>query len=887
MDLLRTIFSRIAALFRRRRLDADLDEELRAHIDLAVEENIQRGMSAAAARTAALRDFGGLTQTREQYRLQRGIGFLETTAQDIRYSLRQLRNSPGFALTAILTLALGIGANTAIFTLVQGVLLAPLPYPQPQRLVLLQQSRPTTAHLDLSLPDFEDWQRTSHSFERVAAFTWRESNLTGSGPSEHLPGMEVSSGFFATLGVKPALGREISASEDQPHGAPVALIGDHLWRDRFAASPGVLGKSIAIDGVDTTIIGVLPPGFRFWTDADIYTSLAQGVLPAFVNDRTVHGFLGIGRLQPRVTVAHAQSEMSSIQQNLDRLYPSADRTLDSLLVPLKEAFVGDVRSTLLLLLSAVGVVLLIACTNVASLLLARSATRGREFAIRKALGAGRKRIVQQLLTECVLLALTAGLLGVGLAVLCVRLVLIAFPDSLPRTQNIAIHLPVLLFALAVSLAVGILFGLVPAFKSSRVPLQVSLKAGERGSTRVHQRGQKFMVVFQMALTVVLLAGSGLLLRTIHRLWTVDPGFDANRVIAFKVGFSPSLTGTPQSTRLAFQRLLDRLRRIPGVEAADATNIVPLTDDDNGGPFWLGTTAPASPQDAPHALYFWTGPDYLNTMRIPLLRGRYFTAADTTASQKVIVIDNDLAQRYFPGSEAVGRTIAVPHFGVTRVIGVVGHVKHWGLNDPGIYNPSQIYISIYQLQDNFTAILPSYLNLLVRTPLDEATLMPAIRGAVESSGADQPVYKVKTLEEIVTDSLAPERLPMMLLAAFASLALLLASVGIYGAISCSVADRTKEMGIRMALGAEHRDLMRMVVLEGLRLALIGLAIGVACALLLTRALSSFSHLLYGVDSSDPLTFAAVSLVLIAAALLACSVPALRAMRVNPMQVLRAE
>jgi predicted permease len=887
MDWIRILLSRCAALLRGRKLDHDLDEELRSHIDLAIEENMYRGMNAQQARTTALREFGGVAQARENYREQRGLPLAETLMRDVRYALRQLSRSPGFAATAILTLALGIGANTAIFSVVQGVLLAPLPYPQSDRLVLLHQSRPNVQHLDISYPDFQDWQRTSRSFERMAALSWRDYDLTGPGTPEHLAGMEVSSGFFTTLGVKPALGRDFTPAEDEPEGAPTLLISDRLWRDRFASSAQALGKSMILDGVDFTVIGVLPPKFRFWTDADVYASLGQGSAQIFLNDRTVHSMPAIGRLKPEVNLIQAQGELGAVQENLDRLYPAADRNLGSDLVPLKQAFVGDVSGTLLLLMGAVGIVLLIACTNVANLLLARSASRRREFAIRKALGANRTRIVRQLLTESVLLALAGGLLGLGLAKLGLSLMLSAFPDSLPRTDNIGVHLPVLLFALSISLAVGILFGLAPAFKNSSVSLQGSLKAGDRGSTRVQHRSQSALVVVQMALTLVLLAGSGLLLRTIRQLWSVNPGFDEHHVLTFKVGLSPSLTRTAATTRIAYRQLLDRIRQIPGVQAADLTNIVPLSDQDNSGPFWLGTQAPASPQDAPHALYFWTGPNYLEVMKIPLLRGRFFTPADTSKSQPVIVVDSVLAQTYFPGRDPVGQTITVAHFGAARVIGVVGHVRHWGLADPATYNPGQIYISVYQIEDASVPVFAGWLKIVVRTPLNAATVMPDLKNAIYSAGKDQPVYSIETLAEVVSACMASQRLPMMMLGAFAGLALLLASVGIYGTLSYSVSQRVQEIGIRMALGAKRGNVLRMVIGQGLRLAVVGLALGGTAALLLGRLLKSFSQLLYGVKVNDPLTFIAVSLVLMAAAFLACCLPACRAMRVDPMQALRTE
>jgi predicted permease len=740
--------------------------------------------------------------------------------------------------------------------------------------------------LDISYPDFQDWQRTVRSFQQMAALTWRDYDLTGSGTSEHLKGMEVSSGFFATLGVKLALGRELSASEDLPHAAPAVIISDRLWKDRFASSPQALGKSLILDGAATTIIGVLPPGFRFFTDADVYTSLAQGA-PLIYNDRTIHGFAAIARLKPEATISQAQGEMNTIQQNLDRLYPAADRNLGTLLTPLKQAIVFDVSGTLLLVMGAVGIVLLITCANVANLLLARFVARSREFAVRAALGASRARIVRQLLTESLLLSLAGGVLGVGLAKLGVALALAKLPESMPRADNISVNLPVLLFSFGISIAVGILFGLAPALRSFRVDVQSSLKTADRGSTRGRHHGQSILVIVQMALTLVLLVGSGLLLRTIRQLWSVNPGFDTQHVITFKVGLSPSLTKTASSTRIAYRQLLDRIRKIPGVQAADFTNIVPLSEHDNGGPFWIGAQQSTSMQDAPHALYFETGPQYLRAIQIPLLRGRFFTPADNSDSEPVVVIDSVLAHTYFPHTDPVGQLITVAHWRTARVIGVVGHIRHWGLGDTGAYNPSQIYISFYQISDEWVSAFARELSIAIRTPLDVATIMPAIKDVVYGTGKDQPVYNVQTMEQIASDSMASQRLSMILLGAFAVLALLLASVGIYGTLSYSVSQRIQEIGIRMALGADRSNVLRLLITQGLTLAISGIAIGTIAALTLARLLSSFSQLLYGVTASDPLTFLTVSLVLLGTALVACYIPAHRAMQIDPMQALRTE
>jgi len=886
MDAIRIVFSRCTAIFRRRNLDADLDEELRAHIDLAIAEKRKMGVSDSAARTKALVELGGVTQIKEEFRRQRGLPFPETLLQDLHYALRQFGRSPGFAVSAILTLALGIGASTAIFSVVEGVVLAPLPYPQADRLMMLQESRTGVHQLGISYPDYQDWKRNAGSFEQTAAVAWRDYVLSEPGTPEQVHGMEVSSGLFSTLGVKLKQGREISPAEDKLDGVPVAIISDRLWRQRFLSSPQALGRAVTMDGEVFTVVGVLPPGFRLWSEADVYTSLVRGE-PLLYSDRTIHALAAIGRLRPGVSIGQADAELSSIQQNLDRLYSSADRNLGVNIMPLKQSVVGDAAGTLFMLLGAVGIVLLIACTNVANLLLAHAAARTREFAIRSALGASRVRVVRQLLTESVLLAFTGGVLAIVLAKAAIRLMLAYIPGSVPRAANIAVNLPVLLFAFGISLVVGVAFGLAPAFRGSRVDVQGSLKAGERGSTQIRTRSQNALVIVQMALTLVLLVGSGLLLRTVRDLWNVNPGFNTSHVITFQVGLSPSLTRTASNTRTAYQQLLGRIRGIPGVQAADFTNIVPLSEHDNGGPFWVGAQQSTSMQDAPHALYFETGPDYLRTMGIPLLRGRFFTAADDSSSAPVVVIDSVLAQTYFPGKNPIGENITVAHWRTARVIGVVGHVRHWGLGDPGTYNPSQIYISFYQISDEWVPAFARQLSVAVRTPLDAGSIMPAVRNVVYGAANDQAVFNVETMQQIISDSMASQRLPMFLLAAFAVLALLLASVGIYGVIFYSVTLRVQEIGIRMALGADRRDVLRMVLVQGLSLSFVGLFIGAAGSLVLARVLSSFAELLYGVRTSDPLTFVAASLVLMCAAFVACYLPACRAMRIDPMRALRTE
>jgi predicted permease len=808
---------------------------------------------------------------------------------DIRYALRQFRRNPGFTLVVVLTLALGIGANTGIFSVVEGVLLAPLRYFEPARLVMVWENNPRFPRVWNSYPNFQDWQRSAGSFQQMAAFRQQGVDLASPGTPSHLHSSQISRGFFSTLGVQLALGREFTAQEDQRGGAPAAVISNHLWRERFAGGHEVLGKTVTVDGVNYSIVGVAPPGFRLESEADVYIPLGQ-LDPLILNDRASHdGIFTIARLKSGVSVSQAQAEMSTIQNRLDRLYADDNRYLGIYVEPLKQAIVGDAGRTLTLLLGAVGLVLLIACANVANLLLARSAARNREFAIRSALGANRARVARQLLTESVILSLAGGSLGIAIAFLGIKSVLAAMPEILPRSEGVSVNAAVLLYTLAVSLLAGILFGLAPALKSWSVDPQASLKEGGRGSTVAHRRTQGSLLMMQMAFTLVLLVGAGLLLRTIFHLWTVNPGFDTKNVITFKVGVSHTLTKTPSSTRVAYQQLMERIRQIPGVQAADFTTAVPLTGQGGYLPFWLDSQKPDSLQGAPRLQAFLIGPDYFRAMGIPLLQGRFLGEEDATKSACVAVIDSDFAHKFFADGKPVGHTITAGFeaFGPCTIVGVAGHVKDAGLNDADLANQYQTYYSLRQDPDRWVALNYPDASIVVRTPLDAATLIPAIKATVYQAGSDQPVYNVQTMRQIVADSMSEQRFPMILLGAFAGLALLLAAVGIYGMISYSVTQRVQEIGIRMALGADKRSVLRLFIGRELRLVLAGIAVGAVGALILTRMLSSLSHLLYGIGSSDPLTFVTVSVVLIGVAALACYVPARRAAKVDPVVALRYE
>ncbi|HEX3684824.1 MAG TPA: ABC transporter permease [Bryobacteraceae bacterium] len=817
---------------------------------------------------------------------------LDRFSRDVRHACRSLAKTPAYAITAIVTLALGIGANTAIFSALDGVVLQPLPYRDPDRLVIAAlYNRSLKYATDASYPDFLDWQRNSRSFEQMAAFEPAGFDLTNPGAPEHVEGYDVSADFFSTLGVELAVGRPFSSGEDRVGGMAAVVISDRLWRERFGGSSSAIGKPLTLNGSGYTIVGVLPPGFRFEDQlADVYTPAGRAD-PLFRNDRTVHNILCVARLRRGTSVGQAQAEMNTLQQHIDELNPATEKGLATSIHPLKQDLVGDIGGTLMLLLGAVGVVLLIACANVANLLLARSAGRAREFAVRRALGAGRMQIVRQIITESVLLSCVGGMLGLGLAKLGLGVLLRAAPAGLPRIENIGVNASVLLFALGVSIAVGLLFAVVPALKLAHTDLQAGIREGGRGSTGGHQRTQGVLAIAQVALALVLLSGAGLLFRTIHNLWSVNPGFDTQHIITFQAGLSPSLTQTAASTRAAYQQITERIREVPGVEACDLTALVPLGRGDNSGPFWVGPHPPRSMAEIPRALYYAIGPDYPVTMGIKLLRGRLLTQADTVHSELVIVVDDLMARTYFPGRDALGQHLTIPHWGVAidvpaRIVGVVNHVEQYGIDGSRGEKP-QIYYSFYQMPDEGLPMFRNAITFAARTRLRSGELMPEVKKAVHGMSSDLPIYNIRTMRDLVAGSMSHQRFPMILLVVFAMLALLLATIGIYGVLSYFTSQRIPEIGVRMALGAAKWDVLQMLVGHGLKLGLAGVATGAAAAFLLTRVLSSFSRLLFGVQKTDPLTFAAVAGCLILAVLLACYIPARRAAQLDPMIALRHE
>ncbi|MGH9735676.1 MAG: ABC transporter permease [Candidatus Acidiferrales bacterium] len=817
--------------------------------------------------------------------------------QDIRYAVRMLLKSPGFAMIAILTLALGIGANTALFSVVNGVLLNPLPYPHPDQVVTVASTFPGFGEGSVSYLDYLDWERDNHSFTSLAAYKGFQSfNLIGRGKPERIAATEVTWNFFPTLGVSPIVGRNFTKAEDQLNGPPAVILSAGLWKSKFASSPDIVGTTLNLDGNDYTVVGVLPASFYFccrsinFRPGDVYVPLGAVKSP-LMQDRKIHpGIMGVGRIKDGVTLDQARADMARLARNLAATYPVADKDRGIGVTPVKQEMVKNIQPFLLVLLAAVGFVLLIACVNVANLLLARSGGRAREFAIRAALGASQGRVIRQLLTESVILAVCGGALGLILAAWGTSAALSIVPETLPRANDVHIDPRVLLFTLAVSVMAGILFGLAPALKTSHPDLHNELKEGGRGASGARYRTQGIFVVVEMALAVVLLVGAGLTIRTLVGLWKVNPGFDPHNVLSFNVGFPPDVTnGNATQIRASTRQLTEKIAAMPGVQSASLMDGAFPMQGESDLPFWIdGQPKPATENAMPDAVWYAVGPDYLNVMKIPLVRGRFLTAQDDANSPDVCVVDEDFAQKYFGKEDPVGKRLDFDLiYKQVQIVGVVGHVKQFGL-DEGSGNRSPIFPQFYmpqlQLPDSIIKAFASADGYLVRTQGPPTAVLGSIRDAVASFNSNAVVYETETMDHTVSQSLAARRFAMILLAVFAGLALLLSSIGIYGVISYVVGQRTHEIGIRVALGAQRADVLKIVMGQAALLAAIGVAIGLAAGAGLTQLMSK---ILYGVSATDPLTFALVAIVLTAVALAACYVPAQRAMRVDPMVALRYE
>jgi predicted permease len=808
--------------------------------------------------------------------------------QDVRYAVRMLAKSPVFTSIAVLTLALGIGGNTAIFSVVNSVLLKPLPYGDPDRLVILSEKSPQFPEMSVSYPNYEDWKAQTKSFERLSVFRTDALNLTGTSAPEHLQAKQVSAGFLALLGVHPVLGREFLPEEDKSGAPPVVMIGYGLWQSKFGGDRQMVGKSIVLSDMSYTVVGVLPEHFWFYTPPDVMTPAGNTTALWRTSREMRSGTFVVARLRPGVTESQASAEMRGIADRLAKEYPKENSEHSANVKPMLQDVVGDVRGSLYLMLGAVGFVLLIACVNVANLLLVRAASRQKEIAVRAAMGASRARMVRQLLTESVCLAVAGGAIGLLLAYWGTGALVKAVPGSLPRAEVISMDWRVLLFTFGVSFSTGVLFGLVPAWRAAKTDVQSTLKEQTRGTTGSHHRLQGVLVVAELGLALVLLACAALTIRSVALLRDVDPGFKASDAVTFNISLSSVSYNTPAKVRSYFHEVLRRLEALPGVQAASVSTDMPMRDDSEL--FFYVAERPKPTQDKmTWAMFYTVSPGYKDAMGLQLIKGRFISGQDTEKGAAVVVIDEGMAHGLFPNEEALGKSVIIPFPGFDRpreIVGVVNHVKHAGLaQDATALIKYQLYMPFDQIPDRFYGALSgSSLSLIVRTAGSQAAIGNAVMETVRELDRDQPVFGMEPMGQLIEESVASQRFATLLLGLFAGIALILGSVGIYGVMSYLVTERTHEMGIRMALGATRTDVMGLVLRYGLTLAAAGLGLGLIGSVALTRLLVT---LLYGISPTDPFTLGATGALLVGVALLACYLPALRATRVDPMVALRYE
>jgi len=822
---------------------------------------------------------------------------LEATVQDIRYAFRTLRDRPGFTIVAVITLALGIGANSAIFSVVSAVLLRPLPYVEPDRLVVALYGNERSSSNPVSPLDYRDWTEQTTVFEETAAASLWGPNMTGRDQPEQIRGLQATGNLFGMLGVNAALGRTFTVDDDKADAERVVVLSDQLWKRRFGSDPSIIGQTLTLDGQSHTVVGVMPASFQFpffwatrvemWTPLRLNNIINRAGAGFGRNARFLRVF---ARLKSDATVAQAQAEMDAITTRLAEQYPDSNMGLRAVVAPLHERITGQYRSTLLVLLGAVGFVLLIACTNVANLLLARASARGREIAVRLALGATRLRLVRQLLTESVMLAFAGGLAGLALAYWSVRALVAGLPaDALPRQQGIGVDAGVFAFTLLLCLMTGIVFGLAPAIQASKTDLNESLKAGGKNSAG-DSRGRALrssLVVAELALALMLLAGAGLMTRSFIRLQSINPGFDPQNLLTMTI--SVSGTGHSPSERRAefFRQALERVETLPGVRSASFINHLPLGGDRWGTFFTVEGRSAPPPGQTPGTAFRVSYPNYLETMRIPLLAGRDFNERDTLDAPGVIIINESIAREFFPGEDPLGKQVKLGDWesqaSWLTVVGVVGEVKQEEWAEEG---RNEIYIPYLQARAYLIGPQPhqQYLTLVVRTDSDPTSLAASIRREVWAIEPNAPISSVATMGEVISNEVWQPRLSMSLLGGFAVVALMLAAIGIYGVMSYSVTRRTQEIGVRMALGADSSDILKLVVRQGMTLAIAGLGIGLAASLALSRLLAG---LLYQISPTDPATFAVVAMALALVAFISCYLPARRAAKVDPQVALRYE
>jgi putative ABC transport system permease protein len=866
--------------FRRARWDEERERELQTYLETETEENIARGMTPEEARYAARRKLGNLAQIREEIYRMNSLTFIESLWQDVHCGLRMLRKNAGFAAVAILTLALGIGANTAIFSVIHGVLLSPLPYNDPDRIVLVLESNPTRGfpQFSVSPPNYMDWKKDSTSFEQITSIARGDFNYTGGAEPERISGARVASSFFAVMGATPSMGRTFLSEDDVVGKASVVVLSYGLWTRRFGSDPQVIGKSLTLDGQSYRVVGVMQDRFQFPRGADLWLPSEFDADALSPGARGAHYLRVMARLKPGVSIDKAQSEMVAISKRLEQQYPRTNTGWTSKLLSLNEATVGNVRPTLLVLFGAVGFLLLIACANVANLLLARATARQREIAIRFSLGASRVRIARQLLTESILLSGIATGAGLLLAEWAIRALRTLPPSNLPRAANIGLDLPVLGFATGVAILTGLLFGFAPALQITRGAPSETLKEGGRTASPGRQGVRSALVVLETTLALVLLVGSGLLLKSFLRLQTVDPGFQYKNIATANVSLPRSKYSTDAQKMQFFSQVLERIQSVEGVKEVAASSGNPMEGSNLSFAFATKDLEALSPSDQPSAGYYVVSPNYFHTLGIPLLVGRYFTREDSSSSPRVAIISQTIAQRFFHDKNPIGQTVkigvgaAVP---VAReIVGVVGDVKDDGLGEAATMTAYEPY----------TQMAWSDMTLFVRSDSDPSQMATMLRSEVSSVDRDQPVADISTGDQLMAQAVAQPQLRTTLLSLFAGLALILASLGIYGVMSNTVAQRTHEIGVRMALGAGQSSVLRLVLNNGMRLTLLGIALGSAGAFALTRLMKG---LLFHVTPTDPATFVEVALFLFLVALLASYIPARRATRVDPVVALRYE
>jgi predicted permease len=879
---------RTRALVHHKQVEEELDEELRFHFDRQVEKLMRSGMSEQEAKRTARLAFGGHEQTKEDCREARGTSFIELTIDDTRYALRQLWANPTFALVMILTLALSIGANSAIFSVIDGVLLKRLPYAQPERLVRVFLSSHEYPKFPFNPWDFLDFRARNHSFESFAAFTRGDVQLSGEGEPVKLNGFGITSGYFRVFGLHPQLGREFDFNAEIPGNGLQVILSDRVWRTRFGADPNIIGRKITLNTQPYTVMGVMPAGTEH--PGNVYHSLAYGEsvdvwwpfsFAGNSSQRGSHFIEGIARLKPGVSAEQARAEMNGIMAQLGKEHPNNDAGWSVLVIPLYSEVVGNTRRMLLVLLGAVGIVLLIACANAANLLLARASARQREIAVRLAMGAPRLRIVRQLLTESLIISLVGGALGLALAFGGVRALVSLLPADFPRAHDIHVSGPVLGFTLLVSVLTGVLFGLAPAMQAARTDPKQGLQQGSRNSTatRHQNRLRNALVIAEVSLACVLLIGAGLMLRTFLNLVHLNPGFREDHVLTATLSLPHARYKTGEQTAQFYDRLSASLNQLPGVESAGAGSDLPWTGyDENAGGFIIEGKKPA-PHEEFHARYHMATPGYFRAMGIPLMEGRFFTQADKKGAPWVLVINRAMAQKYWPGENVIGRRISFDDNPKKdddwmTVVGVVGDVK----DQPNSASAEPAFWwSEYQASE------PD-MSVAVRTQSDPRQVADGLRDAVHRLDPELAVAEIKLMDQVADASVSTPRFTFVLVGLFAALAILLAGIGAYGVIAYTVTQRTSEFGLRVALGAQRGDLLRMVLGQSARLAIPGTIVGVLLALSLGRVVQT---LIYGVSAADPLIYASVILLVPAVALLASYIPARRAAQSDPMQTLRAE